>query len=175
MAKSKAQKRKEFRSSFLAEFRGSPMAKMVDLEVDGIRAPSLSKNSMTPGNGVYEFELQRRQCSTRKDWWLSTDILSRVLYSFGFPDKPITKKMVARLKRWLLNFKRIGSKYGDYSWLDDNKINELIKQNLGLIDKEIELERNSSGGSVLDELSIWGCGGHYVYTSEFPEGKVYVG
>ena len=43
-----------------------------------------------------------------------------------------------------LDFKCIGSKYGDYTWLDDHKVAELIEKVFGLISQEILLELESS-------------------------------
>ena len=134
----------DFASRFLVKYQNCPRAKIVDLEVDGLRSRSLLKNGISPREGVYEFELFRRDCvTTPKDWdsQLTSSILAQVLYGLGWPDKPVsTERKISRLKQWLSDFKRIGSKYGDYSWLDETKITELIAKTLGLARREMMIE-----------------------------------
>ena len=136
--------KEDFVTQFLAKYNGSPRAKMVDLETDGLKPRSLLKKGISTKEGVYEFELLRRTCGTTpkdQDSRLTSSLLVQVLYGLGWPDKQIPiETMISKLRQWLRSFKRIGSKYGDYSWLDDAKIDELVDRTLGKVQRQIENE-----------------------------------
>lgn len=130
---------------FLIKYRGSPRVKMVDLEAGGLRRRSLLKEGISSREGVYEFELFRRDCCVTEqkdlDRKLERELLVQVLYGLDSRrDRLSTKRKASELRRWLLIFKLVGSKYGDYDWLNDRKIAELVFGTLGLMRKELMFE-----------------------------------
>lgn len=123
----------------------TPRDKMKDLEADGLRMHD-TLEEFTPKIGVYEFEMYRRNYTDINiEGYLTSSLLPAASYGLGFPDrKNMTgKKLESELKKWLIEFKTIGSKYGDYTWLDNDKIHQLVSRTIKLFGRQIEIERQT--------------------------------